>query len=452
MSSRQVVYAQKRRSSRIDKAMPVFVQGVGAFRAPFQEQVTTQSISCHGCTFVSKHEVIQGDVVFLDLQHPAEGEISCSSRAQVKWIQRLSAKEHLFKVAVELELPGNIWGVSTPPEDWFPVHATKATEPAQSGRDLKVVRRTDLTPAAVPERGIASTAPAATAETPGSLSPSLAQVLVGLGEQIQAMASDAAASALVREKGRLLAEFRAELQEEATRTLELAVADAKQDLTRRTLQELNEAHEAAVRATYERWNKKIEQDMAASAQRLANHGKTVSERMGTAAAGTLARMEREMDTSRSQAVDRLVTRLRERMTPLLEEAQKAVQKLAESEVVFKEQSQALCARYQAEFERSLKDTLAKSSQEQDQCVSAHLEESAKTLLKLSQDCEKAAQEHLRSLIVSAADYTRKAFEQRSAEVSRQFSSRLESMTRNYLESISESIAAIPKKTALQPNE
>ena len=72
MSTHQLAYPQKRRSTRIDQAIPVVVQGIGALRQPFQEQVSTLSISCHGCSYQSKHEVIQGETVFLDIKPPAE--------------------------------------------------------------------------------------------------------------------------------------------------------------------------------------------------------------------------------------------------------------------------------------------------------------------------------------------------------------------------------------------
>jgi len=45
VSSGQVAYAQKRRSTRIDQAVPLAVQGLGAYREPYQEQVSTLSIS-----------------------------------------------------------------------------------------------------------------------------------------------------------------------------------------------------------------------------------------------------------------------------------------------------------------------------------------------------------------------------------------------------------------------
>src|ERR1700745_2776722 len=89
VSSHQFAYPQKRRSTRIDQAVPLVVQGVGAMREPYQEQVSTLSISCHGCTYQSKHEVIQGETVFLDVLAPTEGSSVCSSKGRVKWAQKM---------------------------------------------------------------------------------------------------------------------------------------------------------------------------------------------------------------------------------------------------------------------------------------------------------------------------------------------------------------------------
>ena len=70
MSSRSLAFAQKRRSTRIDLALPLSVQGVGALREPYNEQVSTLAVSCHGCSYQTKHEVLQGEVVFLRSGRP----------------------------------------------------------------------------------------------------------------------------------------------------------------------------------------------------------------------------------------------------------------------------------------------------------------------------------------------------------------------------------------------
>ena len=52
--------------------------------------------------------------------------------------------------------------------------------------------------------------------------------MVGLGEQIQTMASEAAAAALVKEKGRLLEEFRAQIRDEAVKAIQSAISASKE--------------------------------------------------------------------------------------------------------------------------------------------------------------------------------------------------------------------------------
>src|SRR5258708_22915037 len=140
VSSHQVAQAQKRRSTRLDHAVPVAVQGVGAYREPYQDQVSTLSISCHGCTYNSKYQVIQAEIVYLDVRSPNYGSAHGSSRARVKWVQNLGGQVG-FQVAVELEVAGNIWGIASPPEDWFPVHPLPPRKSVPPRLPLRVVAR-----------------------------------------------------------------------------------------------------------------------------------------------------------------------------------------------------------------------------------------------------------------------------------------------------------------------
>jgi hypothetical protein len=452
VSSRQVVYAQKRRSTRIDKALALAVQGVGALRAPYNEQVTTLTISCHGCTYQSKHEVIQGDIVFLDVRRPAGGTSDCSSRARVKWIRKHQTKDRAFEVAVELETPGNIWGIESPAEDWFPIQQAKAVEPSNSGRELRVVARTEpQTPAALSGGGV-SVSHLERSETAASLSPLLAQLMAGLGEQIQAMAAAAITANLAKEKNRLIDEFRAQLHDEATKALARVIAASKEELAPRVLKELNEAHAAVARTTYERCIKKFELDMESASQRIVIQGKEATQHLDGMAAATIERLQRNMEASRNEAVDRFVSRLRDQVTPLLEEARGALQKLAVSQATFKEESHAICTRLQDQLDSDITARLAKTHQDLDKNSAAVVDETAEKLLKLSQGSEKTALDNLRSLVASAAEYTKKSLEEKTSEISRHFSTQLESYTRSYLESISEAIAEIPKKTAVRSSD
>ena len=121
MSSNQVANAPTRRSSRISKAIMLAVQSVDASRALNREEVTTGSISCHGCTYKMRHEPRSGDMVVLDTGLCSTGHSGFPSLARVKSIQRLNtSNDPTYNVGVEFEIAGNIWGISSPPADWFP--------------------------------------------------------------------------------------------------------------------------------------------------------------------------------------------------------------------------------------------------------------------------------------------------------------------------------------------
>jgi len=485
VSSGQVAYAQKRRSTRIDQAVPLAVQGLGAYREPYQEQVSTLSISCHGCAYQSKYEVIQGEVVYLDVRSSQEGSSHGSNRAKVKWVQNLGAKGG-FQVAVELEVAGNIWGIATPPEDWFPARVNIASDTSNSGRELHVVGRTEQQSSgglhASPEAFSVKVAPApssgglqASPETfrvkveraplavspnaeSGQISPllrndtlssplsSLSQLMTGLGEQIHVMASEAAKTALAEQKSRFLDEFRLQLREEAVKAMQSLMLASKADFTELALRELNEANEAGARTKYAHWTKKIEQDMESARQHMMIQAKEVNQSLDSMAASTIERVQRSMETSRSEAVDRFVSRLRDQIAPMFVEARETLQSLTASETLFKIESQTIYAGLESQIETSANARLTKVRNELDNNSTAIAARTSETLLKLSQDLEKAAREHLQSLLVSMGSQVTKTLEERTAEISREFSVRLEGYTRSYLEFIGKSIAEIPKNS------
>lgn len=460
MSSHQFAYAQKRRSTRIDQAIPLLVQGVGAMREPYQEQVSTVSISCHGCTYQSKHEVIQGEIVYLDVKPARDGSVECSTKGRVKWAQKVSAKDRIFQIAVELELAGNIWGIPAPPADWFPARIPEAVEPTAPGRELRVVARKEQplapppVPAAVPDRATHSersaiVAPQSTASAPA---PPLAQLMVGLGQQIQTMASEAASSALVKERSRVLEEFRAQLREEAVKTIQSAIAASKDVIVRQATKELSDAQEDGARKNYALWMKKVQQDMESARQHVLVQGKEVSQRLDGMAAGTIERVQHNMEATRSEAVNRFVTRLRDQVAPMLAEAKVSLQKLEASKTAFKKESEGIYAGLENQLEFTANASLAKTQEELERNSAAIAGKTNDALLKLYHDFEKAAQSNVESLLASIGSQMTRILQEKAVEVSRQFTSGLEGYTRNYLESIGKSIAELPKNIPGRPRQ
>lgn len=447
MSTNQVAHAQKRRSSRIEKAIPLAVQGVDVSRAPFREEVTTLSISCHGCSCQMKHEVLPGAMLVLDIGQRTNGHSEFPARARVKWIEKLHTySDPAYGVAVEFESAGNIWGLPSPPEDWLSVRGSKEKEPPNPGRELKLIAKAEPQSLATRAPGTAPVLPLKKNEAAASLSPWLSELMGGITNQIQVTVSEIAAVTLSNERKRLLDEFRAQIQNEASGAIERVIETSKEDLTRRALKVLSEAAEATVRTSHERLHGAIEKDVESARQRMQVHGNELNERADGMAASTIERLQRTLETSQTEVTARFVSRLREQVAPVLTDARADLQKLAASQTVLKEESQAICARVTTELETGVQAKLLQTHAELDKSAAEVLGKCNEKLIELSQTFENIAKDSIKTLIASATDNAKKNLEERSAEISGNFTGHLEGQVRDYLEFIGESIAEFPKKT------
>ena len=70
--------------------------------------------------------------VTLETPHPEVGRGPRTVRGRVTWIQRPRTVRELFQVGIEMEVPGNIWGIAFPPPDWFPFPDPAAAQPAEA--------------------------------------------------------------------------------------------------------------------------------------------------------------------------------------------------------------------------------------------------------------------------------------------------------------------------------
>jgi hypothetical protein len=246
-------------------------------------------------------------------------------------------------------------------------------------------------------------APPQTSHLDASLSPFLNQLTAGLGEQIKAMATEAAGAVVAREKEAILSDFRAHLQDEATKTLERVMAASKEELASQAFKE----HEAAAQTAYERWFKKIDQD-------LQNFS---------------ANMQQTMNSSRREAVEQF----RSQTAPVLGETQAALQKLATVQDQLKVNLVTMCQ----QFEDFLQQGAAKST--------AQMQEKIAEFARQFDDGVNAR-------VATAAEQAAKALKDSTAEISRRNLSELESRTRAHLEFISQSIAEIAKKGVTRPSD
>ena len=112
--------SEKRRSTRVVQAVPIVVRGCDALSNEFQESTTTVMISCSGCKYQTRHYVPKGSEISLEIRHREPGRFPRVVPSRVVWVQRPRSYRELFHVAVEFLIPGNVWTIDSPPEDWFP--------------------------------------------------------------------------------------------------------------------------------------------------------------------------------------------------------------------------------------------------------------------------------------------------------------------------------------------
>src|SRR5258708_20122411 len=167
--------------------------------------------------------------VTLEVPHPETSQPPRTVRGRVAWIQRPRTVRQLFQVALELELPGNAWGIAFPPEDWFafpdaaraaidaagatrfPEHSqASANDPEYSPEpqshsadeaDFSLpLSDSDAAPENRSERVRAFPAPASTTDASMQLARQVTRLVADARQQIHAAAREAAAQPVSAER------------------------------------------------------------------------------------------------------------------------------------------------------------------------------------------------------------------------------------------------------------
>lgn len=126
-SSRRSSDVESRRSSRVERPVPLLISGHDGFGQEFLERTAAISLNLHGCRYPSRHDCNIGSWVMLQIGESALGERIRSVRAQVKSVHLPRSARELYHIGVELEAPDNIWGIPAPPEDWLRLLAGTTT-------------------------------------------------------------------------------------------------------------------------------------------------------------------------------------------------------------------------------------------------------------------------------------------------------------------------------------
>jgi hypothetical protein len=148
---------QRRRSERIAQPLSITVRGIDLLGQPFEERTTASIYNFHGCRYSSKHHLSHNAWITIEVMRFGQPQ---NARARVAWTQRPQSIRDFFQVGVELESPGNLWGVEFPPENWrsepkfgqnfdpqsAPPHPNQTEQPAANPAASSPFQRTDEDP------------------------------------------------------------------------------------------------------------------------------------------------------------------------------------------------------------------------------------------------------------------------------------------------------------------
>jgi hypothetical protein len=161
-----------RRSTRIDRTVPLVVLGQTKTGLSFQEKTSTVSFNLHGCRYPSRHEYPIGASVGLRVLQPDGETISPVIRAFVKSVHPPASPRELFQVGVELESPANIWNLSSPPPDWNRLLGGSASSAGMATAVAPALEPAEPPPAAFPPSPSPSVTEARTSQVTEFPSPS----------------------------------------------------------------------------------------------------------------------------------------------------------------------------------------------------------------------------------------------------------------------------------------
>jgi hypothetical protein len=335
---------RKRRSTRIVQAVPLSVTGVDALGRPFQERTSTLIINCHGCRYQSKHYVLKNMWVTLETPHPEVGRGPRTVRGRVTWIQRPRTVRELFQVGIEMEVPGNIWGIAFPPPDWFPFPDPAAAQPAEAaGAESDAASgNADWSAEAETAQGdnLVVMGKGNGGDASLSLARQVARLVVEAKKQIQASVREAASKSISHETQQALSAIGAHVNDAATRAVQESI-----EAHSKTWQERAERRvEEQTRAAFEKLREEMRREANArmeEARQAAASSATEQELQHQAAATSLGaniesewlrlRESAEMAAARADAATAQLERVQQQLEKSLQEMnQRAAQSASDA--------------------------------------------------------------------------------------------------------------------------
>lgn len=463
-------YRAARRSTRRDQSIQVTVSGVDSRRGPYIEKVSTLTISCHGCKYPSKYQVLPDAWVTVELTSEKADAPKISARGRVKWVKRDGESSGPFYTAVEFESPYNIWKIDSPPEDWLPFVQERKLGPAPvAPKPVAVLHPNLATANPKPEHGkLAATSSERLFATPSHSAVANANRGVGnlMGEfqqQMELMISELASAAVSEKTSSLVNSIRAGMHEDARAILSDVAASQSTEWAQQSLQQIERTSQAGVRALHSQWTKRIDSDFNQSLQRIEARQREVEVLSETLFANALERLQQTLETFHKEAVERLVVRLRERMAPAFREARdfavelaKRQEELQKSFAEASEKSAAkieeACVRLEKQFDMVMHARADAAQEELERAATGVANFALENIRATAGRNVAETQARLQETSERTLSAAQSALEQKAAGASTDFASELTNYSRSHLEFVSGAIAEIAKGISKQSKD
>jgi hypothetical protein len=413
-----------RRSTRVDCSIPMTISGVDASRGPYTETVSTITVNAHGCKYESAHQVLKDSVVILQLQED-RGNRARAARGRVKYVKRPASSDRLFETAIELERPGNVWGLDQPPKDWAPF-----VPPMQIDLDTSKHKPFTVARLEAPAGGV-------------------------FQQQLERVFSDAAAAVVQQKTRAAFEDLRARIDEEVRKIVSEATRTVAASAIEDALKRIRTTAHEVTNALRAHWSEKLTAELNAACAQVEARRRDLDDVAESLSVSALEKLQGAMEASRKESVDRIIERLKEQSAPLLDQARSVIGELdqhamnlsaalehsvEESNARIREAHAAL----EKQFEQALRERLEAAQAEFACSLHAAASEALDDLRSQSKKQGDDAKAQLQSAVDAAVQQSLSSLHEKAAGISQKVAGELEDYSRSHLELVGSAISDLAK--------
>jgi hypothetical protein len=305
-----------RRSTRIEKSVPLIVLGQNRMGEPFMERTVSVTVNMHGCRYASRHDYGVGTWVTLQMAGlNSSQEKSTTVRAIVRSVHPPASLRELQQVGVELETPSNVWGIALPPADWqnTPETSTSTAKvealaaPAQES-SIKKISEIPMKPDSKVSEITSSPSVSPAAKSPENAQPARAVVT----------------------PEKLIAALQGKLQQEAEKAVQAAAAKQVSDVVREALGSQLEAMKLSLKTESA---KELSAQWSVDLQKYRSRAEETAQRLEKQAdelQRDLAHAQEYVDKLMQEIAPSIPSKLKETMARAASEFESAADEISES--------------------------------------------------------------------------------------------------------------------------